>query len=129
MQVLAPEPDPPEAVMPLARKLVGFAGEQQRALELGAHEQYSWAGLRRNDVTERLSRLLAASVTVTPEQAAELDALRAEMLAIDRLMEQQLRRELEQARKRQRVFSRTRKVLSSSYLNAGPRPSMLDQQR
>jgi hypothetical protein len=129
MQVLAPEPDPPEAVMPLARKLVGFAGEQQRALELGAHEQYSWAGWRRNDVTERLSRLLAASVPVTPEQAAELDALRAEMLAIDRLMEQQLRRELEQARKRQRVFSRTRKVLSSSYLNAGPRPSMLDQQR
>jgi hypothetical protein len=126
--VYAAPPDPPEALMDLARRMVGFAVQQRQALEQDLREQYRWAGLRRDEAMERLSRLLAASVPVTPEQAAELEELRIAMLAADEASAQHLREKLDQAGRRQRVFSRTRKALSS-YLNPGPRRGLLDQRQ
>lgn len=106
--------------MPLARKLVGFAREQKRALDRGANEQFSWAGLRRDEVTDRLSRLLAGNVAVTDEQGAELAQLREQMLALDAAMEQRLRTTIEEANKRRGEFARTRRALSA-YLTSGRR--------
>jgi len=115
-------------VLPLARKLVDFAREQHRALGIDAHEQFRWITLRRDEVTERLSRLLAASVSVDAEAAAELEHLRIDMLALDAAMGQRLRAQLADAAARRRNFGRVRKSLSS-YLNAGPRRGFIDTQR
>ena len=113
--------------MDLARKLVGLAKEQQRALGIGAKEQFSWAGLRREQVTERLSRILASQPPVSAEEAAELEALRAELLEIDGAMSEQMKAQLKELATRQRVFNRNRKALNS-YLSAGPRRGFFDQQ-
>ena len=124
----APPPDQPTELMPLARKLVGLAREQRNALQHGAREKYRWIWLRRNEVTERLSRLLAARVPVEPEQAAELLALRDDMLAVDKDIEQLLRGALAEVDTKRRVFARSRKAIGS-YLSSGPRRRLFDQIR
>ena len=118
----------PGDVVPLARKLVGLAQEQQRALDLGAREQFEWIALRRDDVTESLSRLLAAQVQVSDEDAEVLKQLHDELLATDRHMQEQLRAQMSRTSAEQRSFTKARKVLSS-YLTLGPRRSGLIDKR
>lgn len=120
--------EPEEQVLDLARKLVGLAKEQRRALEIGAREQFSWAALRRGEVTDRLSRLLAAQAPVSEGEGAELERLRSEMLVVDDAMQQLMKLQLKDLATRQRVFIRRRKALGS-YLSTGPRRGFFDQQR
>ena len=117
-----------EGLIDLARKLVGLAKEQQRALGIGAKEQFSWAGLRREEVTERLSRILASQPPVSAAEAAELEALRGELLEVDGATSQHMKAQLQELATRQRVFNRNRKSLNA-YLSAGPRRGFFDQQR
>jgi len=118
----------PGDVVPLARKLVGLAQEQQRALDLGAREQFEWIALRRDEVTESLSRLLAAEVQVSDEDAEVLKQLHDELLATDRHMQEQLRAQMSRTSAEQRSFTKARKVLGS-YLTLGPRRSGLVDKR
>ncbi|HEX6512486.1 MAG TPA: hypothetical protein VF157_09325 [Chloroflexota bacterium] len=122
------ERGPAGEVLPLARKLVGLATEQHRALEFGTKEQFDWITLRRDEVTQRLSRLLAAHVQVSPEESAALQQLRTDLLAVDDAIQTRLKRQRAEADKRRRGFSRTRKAVGS-YVSLGPRQSsFLDKQ-
>jgi hypothetical protein len=117
-----------EGVLPLAQKLVGLAQEQRHALELGAREQFNWIGLRRNEVTDRLSSMLAAGTQVSEADAAALLELRTQLLKVDGTMEQHLQAEIQKAAGRGRNFARARKTVGS-YLQLGPRRGFLDTQR
>ena len=119
-------PDPKD-VLPLARKLVGLAQEQQRALELGAQEQFEWIALRRDEATERLSRLLAAEVEIPPEDAEVLKQLHDELLVADGRMEEQLRTQMARAQTKQRSFGKARKALGAYLASSSRRPGLVDE--
>jgi len=116
-------------VLPLAKKLVGLAKEQRNALELGAGEQFDWIALRRDEVTERLSRLLAANTPVSPTEAATLGQLRAELLAVDGAMEAQLRAKIAEVSGRKRVFRRGRKAVGAYLAQGSDRSGLFDQRQ
>jgi DNA gyrase/topoisomerase IV subunit A len=117
-----------DAVVPLARKLVALAKEQQHALELGAREQFDWIAVRRDDVTERLSKLLAAEVQVTAQEADELQELRGQLLAIDASMEGRLSAQMEALSAERRSFSKARKALGA-YLASPRRRAVVDKRQ
>jgi hypothetical protein len=118
-----------DGLLLLARKLVGLAQEQQRALEIGAGEQFDWITLRRDDVTARLSSLLASGVVVSAEDSAALIQLREDLLATDAGTEKRLLALREETATQRRNFGRNKKALSS-YLQVGPRRTgFLDQQQ
>jgi hypothetical protein len=117
-----------EAVLPLAEKLVDLAHEQQNALVIGAREQFNWIALRRDEVTDRLSALVAAGICLKGSDAEQLGRLRGQLLEVDQAMQSQLVGELRKAASVRRKFVRSRKAVGS-YLQAGPRRGFLDTTR
>jgi hypothetical protein len=114
--------------LPLARKLVALAREQQHAFEIGAREQFDWITLRRTEVTERLSRLVAASVLVSDADAAVIAGLRDELGEVDEGLITRLDAARRAASTRQRTFLKARKSIDS-YLTLGPRHGFFDKRQ
>lgn len=123
-----PEADLANEPLPLATKLVALAREQLSALDRGANEQYEWICLRRNEVTERLSRLVAASIEVSPDDAAAIAALREELLKVDAELMDRLTAARSDAALRQRRFLKTRKAIGS-YLTLGAPRAVFDKRQ